>query len=175
MASDPQRESLPFEPKTASKKDKSSKVSKDEVPKGKASGKGGKRTAAQTSGKVTTKMSRSSRGKQPSPDSIPKVVSNRMIRRMAVFCGIPTFLAMVIFVASYVLLTRHILEFPKVVVLLSTLGCFGLGVLGLSYGVLSASWEEDVEGSLLGTAEFSINFKRMVQSMREAKQNKNQG
>ncbi|MEL6937157.1 MAG: photosystem II biosynthesis protein, partial [Cyanobacteria bacterium J06607_17] len=43
----------------------------------------------------------------------------------------------------------------------------GLGVLGLSYGVLSASWQEDEAGSLLGLTEFSINFRRLVQGLRK--------
>jgi hypothetical protein len=46
--------------------------------------------------------------------------------------------------------------------LLVTLGCFGLGVLGLTYGVLSASWDEDRPGDWLGIAEFQVNFGRMT-------------
>lgn len=92
-----------------------------------------------------------------------------MIRRMAVFAGVPTFLGMSSFVVSYVLLTQHIVELPNVAVLLVSLGCFGLGTLGLSYGVLSASWQEETVGSLLGTEEFSVNFRRLVQGLRKPK------
>ena len=93
-----------------------------------------------------------------------------MIRRMAIFAGVPTFLGMSSFVVSYILLTQHIAEFPNVVVLLVSLGCFGLGTIGLSYGVLSASWQEEVPGSLLGMSEFSVNFRRLVQGLRKPKQ-----
>ncbi|ESA38255.1 udp-n-acetylmuramyl pentapeptide phosphotransferase udp-n-acetylglucosamine-1-phosphate transferase [Leptolyngbya sp. Heron Island J] len=90
-----------------------------------------------------------------------------MIRRMAVFAGVPTALGMSSFVIAYVLLSRHIVEFPNVLVLLVSLGFFGLGTVGLSYGVLSASWQEDLEGSLLGISEFSVNFRRLVQGLRK--------
>ena len=93
-----------------------------------------------------------------------------MIRRMAVFAGVPTFLGMASFVVAYFLLTQHVVEFPNVVVLLVSLGFFGLGTLGLSYGVLSASWQEDEVGSLLGTAEFAVNFRRLVQGLRKPKE-----
>lgn len=98
---------------------------------------------------------------------IPEIVSQRMMRRMAIFAGVPTCLGMSSFVIAYFLLTRHIVEFPNVVVLLVSLGFFGLGTVGLSYGVLSASWQEDVEGSLLGISEFSVNFKRLIQGLRK--------
>lgn len=152
MPSEPQRQSLPFEPK-------SNKPS------------GGK--AASNSASSTTPSTKPASSK-PSPRptgnddaGIPEVVSRRMIRRMAFFAGVPTFLGMSSFVVAYILLTRHIVEFPNVVVLLVSLGFFGLGTVGLSYGVLSASWQEDEEGSLLGTAEFSVNFRRLIQGLRK--------
>ncbi|NEQ51785.1 MAG: DUF3464 family protein [Leptolyngbya sp. SIO3F4] len=153
MPSDSQRESLPFEPK--SNKQPSSK---------KAS------TNSSSSPKTSTPSSQgSSKVLASSKDEagIPKIVSRRMMRRMAVFAGIPTFLGMSSFVISYILLTQHIVEFPNIVVLIISLSLFGLGTLGLSYGVLSASWQEDVEGSLLGTTEFSVNFQRLVQGLRK--------
>jgi Photosynthesis affected mutant 68 len=44
--------------------------------------------------------------------------------------------------------------------------------LGLTYGILSACWEEDgnIKGSLLGVAEFKINFGRMADAYRASKQ-----
>lgn len=38
---------------------------------------------------------------------------------------------------------------------------FFLGLVGLSYGVLSASWDEDEEGSFLGIEEFQTNVGRL--------------
>lgn len=94
--------------------------------------------------------------------AIPEVVSQRMLRRMLVFSGIPTALGVVTFFVSYYLVVKTQLELPPYAVLLVTLGCFGLGVVGLTYGVLSASWDEDRSGGWLGLAEFQVNFGRMT-------------
>lgn len=87
---------------------------------------------------------------------------------MALFCGIPTFLGLASFPTSYFILQQGI-ELPNVAVLLVSLGCLGLGVLGLSYGVLSASWDEDRLGNALGWSEFQLNFGRMVEGWKEAR------
>ncbi len=152
MPSEPQRQPLPFEPK--SNKPSGSKATSN--------------SASSTAPSAKKASSKSSPRPTDKDDAgIPEVVSRRMIRRMAFFAGIPTFLGMSSFVIAYILLTRHIVEFPNVVVLLVSLGFFGLGTVGLSYGVLSASWQEDEEGSLLGTAEFSVNFQRLIQGLRK--------
>ena len=99
---------------------------------------------------------------------IPKEVSQRMLRRMAFFSGMPIALGVGIFFLAYYLLENQIVEFAPVAVLLVTMGCFGLGVLGLTYGVLSASWDE-APGSLIGLSEFKLNFGRAVESWRAGK------
>jgi Photosynthesis affected mutant 68 len=99
---------------------------------------------------------------------IPEQVSKRMVRRMALFCGIPTLLGLASFPTSYFILQQGI-ELPNVAVLLVSLGCLGLGVLGLSYGVLSASWDEERLGTSLGWSEFQLNFGRMVEGWKEAR------
>jgi hypothetical protein len=85
-----------------------------------------------------------------------------MLRRMLFFSGIPTGLGVVTFFASYFLIVKVAIELPPYLVLLTTLGCFGLGVVGLTYGVLSASWDEDRPGTWLGLGEFKVNFGRMT-------------
>lgn len=102
--------------------------------------------------------------------SIPEVVSRRMAGRMAMFSGIPTFLGMMTFVVSYLLVKNHIFKLPSAAVLLVSLGFFGLGVLGLTYGVLSASWDENEAGTWLGWKDFNVNFSRTVTSWQEARQ-----
>jgi hypothetical protein len=92
-----------------------------------------------------------------------------MIRRMALFCGIPTALGISSFVISYYIVANELLELPTIAVLLVSLGCFGLGVMGLSYGILSTSWDENRVGSLLGWEEFNVNFGRMVQAWRASR------
>jgi Photosynthesis affected mutant 68 len=99
---------------------------------------------------------------------IPEQVSKRMVRRMALFCGIPTLLGLASFPTSYFILQQGI-ELPNVAVLLVSLGCLGLGVLGLSYGVLSASWDEEALGTALGWSEFQLNLGRMIEGWKEAR------
>lgn len=102
--------------------------------------------------------------------AIPKVVSQRMIRRVAGFCGVPTFLGIATLVVSYLLAIYAQIQLPPIAVLLVNMGLFGLGVLGITYGVLSASWDEDRVGGLLGLSEFSTNWGRMVEVWRETRQ-----
>lgn len=118
--------------------------------------------------------------KQPSKErpfnkeemAIPQVVSQRMIRRVAGFCGIPTALSITTLVVSYLLTMYSEIRLPPIAVLLVNMGLFGLGVLGITYGVLSASWDEERVGSWLGLGEFSTNWGRMVEVWRETRQKK---
>jgi hypothetical protein len=96
---------------------------------------------------------------------IPEAVSNRMARRIAIATGVPTLMGMGVFIGSYLLVTRHIAEIPTGVTLAASGGCFLLGVLGLSYGVLSASWE-DAPGSLLGNEQIGVNISRLRSSIK---------
>jgi hypothetical protein len=102
---------------------------------------------------------------------IPEVVSLRMIRRALVFCGVPVLMGMSIFIGGYFAIINHWFPVSNTVVLLSSMGCLGLSVLGLSYGILSACWEEDssIKGSLLGWTECKTNFGRMVDAYRATK------
>lgn len=102
--------------------------------------------------------------------AIPQVVSQRMIRRVAVFCGGPTALGIATLVVSYLLATQAHIQLPPLAVLLVNMGLFGLGVLGITYGVLSASWDEERAGSWLGLSEFGTNWGRMVAVWRETRQ-----
>ena len=99
------------------------------------------------------------------PQVIPDVVANRMARRIAVASGIPSLLGMAVFVISYLLVSRQILDVPTGVTLVASGGLFLLGVLGLSYGVLSSSWETE-PGSLLGSEQIGLNFGRLRQSLK---------
>jgi hypothetical protein len=103
-------------------------------------------------------------------DRIPEVVSRRMIRRMALFSGIPTALGMSSFFVFYLIVSQDLLELPNYVAFAVSLLFFGLGVLGLSYGIFSTSWEESVPGSWWGWSEFRLNLGRMLAAWRNARQ-----
>jgi hypothetical protein len=100
---------------------------------------------------------------------IPEVVSQRMGRRMAFFSGVPSFLGMATFVVSYYLVSQQHYDLPNSAVLLVSLGFFGLGVVGLSYGILSASWDPEQAGSLLGTEQFGLNLSRASDAFKDAR------
>ena len=91
---------------------------------------------------------------------IPKPVANRMARRVIFTTGVPTFLGMGVFVLSYIVIVKGIAEIPPSLTLTSSAICFFVGLLGLSYGILSASWE-DSPGSLLGFEHIGPNIQRM--------------
>lgn len=107
---------------------------------------------------------------QTTATGIPDAISRRMVKRMAVFCGIPTFLGMSTFIISYLVIIGDIYKVPTYAVLLVSLGFFGLGVLGLSYGALSASWDEATPGSRLGWLEFRTNWGRMMSGWKTARE-----
>ncbi|TVP66337.1 MAG: DUF3464 family protein [Leptolyngbya sp. LCM1.Bin17] len=163
MAPDSSRKRLPFEP-TGKGKGAENKPSGSSLPKPEDI----KDSNSSTKTKAKTKATKSRRPQSSSEASkagaIPEVVSRRMLRRMLAFSGIPTALGVVTFFASYFLLVNDVVELPSYFVLFATLGCFGLGVVGLTYGVLSASWEEDRPGHWFGLDEFKVNFGRMRQA-----------
>jgi len=96
---------------------------------------------------------------------IPDAVANRMARRIAIATGLPTVAGMGVFIGSYLLVSRHILDISPSATLLASGGCFLLGLVGLSYGVLSASWEE-TPGSFFGSEQIPVNLTRLKASLR---------
>ncbi|MEB3247293.1 MAG: PAM68 family protein [Synechococcus sp.] len=107
-------------------------------------------------------------------EAIPRYVADRMARRVAVFTGLPTVAGMGVFVGSYLLITQGIAEIAPGVTLAGSGFFFLLGLAGLSFGVLSSSWEQH-PGSLLGLENLKPNLQRMRQSIRAQKQQKKQG
>ena len=116
-------------------------------------------------------------GKKPSAKTaraqgsqvIPEAVAQRMLRRIAIATGIPSLLGMSVFVVSYLLVSRSILDIPPVATLVASGSCFLLGLVGLSYGVLSASWE-DAPGTLLGREQLGVNISRVRSSLKAMRQ-----
>ncbi len=102
----------------------------------------------------------SKKKKKARKSAIPQQVSNRMARRIAITTGIPTISGMGVFVASYVLVSRGIADIAPGITLITSAGCFLIGLFGLSYGILSASWDES-PGSILGIENIRPNIKRI--------------
>ena len=112
---------------------------------------------------TATKMA--AKGKKRS-QAIPEAVTNRMARRIAVAMGVPSLLGMASFVVSYLLVSRGILDIPPAITLVTSGGFFLLGLVGLSYGLFSASWESQ-PGSLLGFEQIGVNISRLKQSLKQ--------
>ncbi len=108
--------------------------------------------------------------KKTSNSGIPKYVADRMARRIFFTTGIPTILGMSVFVVSYIIVTKNIAEIaPSATIAISAL-FFLLGLAGLSFGILSASWDKE-PGSFLGLENIPLNIKRAKAAFKPASQN----
>ena len=101
-------------------------------------------------------------------EAIPRYVADRMARRVAVFTGLPTVAGMGVFVGSYLLITQGIADIAPGLTLATSGGFFLLGLVGLSFGVLSSSWDPN-PGSVLGFENLKPNLQRMKETIRAAK------
>ncbi len=105
-----------------------------------------------------------------SSQGIPKYVADRMARRIIITAGIPTILGMSVFVGSYFIVTRNIAEIPPSSTIAISALFFILGLGGLSFGILSASWDKE-PGSFLGVENIPLNIERAKSAFRPASQN----
>ena len=103
-------------------------------------------------------------------NGIPKYVADRMAKRIFFTAGIPTVLGMSVFVISYFIVTRKIAEIPPSSTIAISALFFLLGLGGLSYGILSASWDR-APGSFLGLENISLNIQRAKAAFKPASQN----
>jgi len=105
-----------------------------------------------------------------SSSGIPKYVADRMARRIFFTAGIPTLLGMSVFVVSYIIVTRNIAEIPPSSTIAISALFFLLGLAGLSFGILSASWDKE-PGSFFGIENIPMNIQRAKDAFKPATQN----
>ena len=101
---------------------------------------------------------------------IPKYVADRMAKRIFFTAGIPTIMGMSVFVISYIIVTKNIAEIPPSSTIAISALFFLLGLGGLSFGILSASWDKE-PGSFLGLENITLNIERAKAAFRPASQN----
>ena len=118
------------------------------------------------SNKISNTVSTSKR----SSSGIPKYVADRMARRIFFTAGIPTILGMSVFVISYIIVTRNIAEIPPSSTIAISALFFLLGLAGLSFGILSASWDKE-PGSFFGIENIPMNIQRAKAAFKPATQN----
>ena len=107
---------------------------------------------------------------KPSTSGIPKYVADRMARRIFFTAGIPTILGMSVFVISYIIVTKNIAEIPPSSTIAISALFFLLGLAGLSFGILSASWDKE-PGSFFGIENIPMNIERAKAAFKPASQN----
>jgi len=115
-------------------------------------------------------IDKESRNNTSNKSGIPKYVANRMARRIAFTTGIPTLSGMGVFIGSYFLISKGIADISPTITLVSSAMCFLVGLVGLSYGILSASWDFNA-GSFLGFENIKPNINRMKDAFKSSKEN----
>ena len=108
--------------------------------------------------------------KKITSSGIPKYVADRMARRIFFTAGIPTVMGMSVFVVSYIIVTRNIAEIPPSSTIAISALFFLLGLAGLSFGILSASWDKE-PGSFFGIENIPMNIQRAKAAFKPASQN----
>ncbi|XP_031282484.1 protein PAM68, chloroplastic, partial [Pistacia vera] len=96
---------------------------------------------------------------------IPEIVTNRMISRMGFTVGIPLFIGLLFFPFFYYLKVGLKIDVPTWVPFIVSFIFFGTALLGVSYGIVSSSWDPLREGSLLGWNEAQKNWPVFWQSL----------
>jgi hypothetical protein len=108
---------------------------------------------------------------QETPAVIPEKVAQRMGKRMLPFVGVPLFMGMGSFVAFWYFATYKNIEFQPAAVATATVFFLVVGLLGITYSVLSASWDPDREGDLFGADEFKTNMDSIRAGLSRSREN----
>jgi Photosynthesis affected mutant 68 len=85
----------------------------------------------------------------PSVGAVPEIVADRMIGRIAAFFGIPVFGGLAIFVGAFFYYKKYDVVVPPTIIAYATQLPFVLGLLGITYAIVSSSWDE-VSDDLVG-------------------------
>ncbi|XP_027361751.1 protein PAM68, chloroplastic [Abrus precatorius] len=103
---------------------------------------------------------------EPDRGVIPEVVTNRMMSRMAVSVGIPLGIGLLFFPLFYYLKVGLKIDVPTWMPFIVSFFFFGSALLGVSYGIVSSSWDPLREGSFWGWNEAQKNWPVFWQSLR---------
>ncbi|MCL7034726.1 hypothetical protein MKW94_015958 [Papaver nudicaule] len=99
-------------------------------------------------------------------DVIPEVITNRMMNRVGISVGVPLFIGLLFFPFFYYLKVVVKLDIPTWIPFIVSFFFFGSALLGISYGIVSSSWDPMREGSLLGWNEAVRNWPVFWRSLR---------
>lgn len=107
----------------------------------------------------------------PEAAAIPEKVAMRMGKRMLPFVGIPLFGSLGAFVSFWYFATYKDVEYQPAAVAATTIVLLATGLLGITYSIVSSSWDEDEAGSLLGIEEFQKNVGNIKEGLDRSKEN----
>lgn len=125
-----------------------------------ASGKGFTGTAPATI-KETNTSKNSNKTSNNDDEEIPQVVFNRIAVRVLAFVVVPMALGLAFLHIFGVIKEQHLWNVPLWLPLLTTFLTFGASTMGIAYGALSTSWDEERKGSILGFEEAQKNWVEM--------------
>lgn len=97
-------------------------------------------------------------GEEYDDDEIPQPVFDRILRRILFTVGVPMASGVGLLSVYDALKRGQGVDVPSWLPLLTILVSFGTSALGIAYGTLSASWDPEKEGSLLGLDEARANW-----------------
>ena len=97
-------------------------------------------------------------GGKDADDEIPQAVFDRILQRILFTVGVPMASGVALLNVYDAVKRGRGVEVASWVQLLTILLSFGTSALGIAYGTLSASWDPDKEGSLLGFDELRTNW-----------------
>lgn len=100
---------------------------------------------------------------------MPEVVSQRMLKRVVPFAGLPIVVGALVFIGFWYANTQLELDLPPMVVAYTTFPLLLLSFGGISWGVMSTSWDEEDEGTLLGSEQVGKNVDLMRTDYRQAR------
>jgi len=103
--------------------------------------------------------------------AIPERVAQRMGKRMIPFVGIPLFGSFASFIGFWYLAVYKDMEFQPAVVATTSFAFLAIGLLGITYSVVSSSWDDDRDGSVLGVDEFQKNVGSLRDGLSRTKEN----
>ncbi|EME29809.1 uncharacterized protein Gasu_28110 [Galdieria sulphuraria] len=98
--------------------------------------------------------------------SLPPIVSDRMGKRMLYASSVPFMLFIVFFASVFVAKLQFDITVIPSLVAYSSLLLILATMAALSYGIFSASWDVEQEGSFWGWNEFRVNVGRTLEGFK---------
>jgi hypothetical protein len=129
-------------------------------------------TKAESSGALKRRIPQEKEQEDADDEVVPEVVTNRMLRRIGFTVGIPFAVGIAVFPLFYYLKVIQKLDVPEWLPLLTSMVTFGSAGAGITYGVLSTSWDPLREGSILGWKEAQLNWPAFWQTLQGKKEPK---